>query len=917
MAGGGRTPFDRIVGSDLFDPDWYEATYPDVSLLGLQPAEHFLRFGGLMSRAAGPRFGPDTHPKPYAEAARTGVNPLIVHEGARAAGKPEPPPRPARLPEAERRAAKARALRERDARRAEERTLAKARAKAERDALRAKERLAAKARAKEQRDARRAEERLAAKAREKAERDARLAQERLAAKARAKAERDARRAEQRLAAKARARAEKDQAPARRAATLRRFHEALAAQDHRAARAALDDLPAAKAEPLGRKLAEALLQRAPLALAVPDPEAVHLLLAAGAGLPGLGGLARVAALVEGSDAAGPLAPGDEALAEATLRRLGAPGRRGEPGFHRLLQASAAAFPGNAYALRAQAAALRLRRDYEGALRLARRLGRSGRATPSDLYHRFDMLNRLDRTEVTDRYVRRLRRARAGGDADPLRLAERFWCALRPAEGIEVLAEAGVAPDDPRAAAVRVRCLASLRRFREARDALAVAPDDPGHSATILRRVRAAVAYLDAQGIPTAPGEDAALAVAARWLEAARLAPPPPLLAVPRRVLVSSRSMGVGGAERQTKALVTTLAGDGEVESVHLLLHAEAKGRSYATSDLGPKAEVHLASDLGRDAHLPRDPFLRDVADHAEAFGLGAVASGLVALHALRPEVLHVRGSLHGEMTLAGALAGVPTTVIHFGSMTRGHQGTGSDMDRLREGLIERLCAMLAGRPGLRLVANSEAAAGDWARAMGLGPGAVGVIRNGLDLDRLGFARPPAPVVGGVFRLQPVKDPFLWIEVARLVADAVPDVRFLIVGDGPMQAAVRGRAQRAGLLDRLEMPGLVTGGLAEWYRRMDVFLLTTRTESLPNAVIEAQLAGLPVVAPDVGGMREAVAAPDTAILPERTPEALAEAVVAFLRDEDRRRDIRRRAPLIMRERFSLAAQLARTREAYGWD
>ena len=99
-------------------------------------------------------------------------------------------------------------------------------------------------------------------------------------------------------------------------------------------------------------------------------------------------------------------------------------------------------------------------------------------------------------------------------------------------------------------------------------------------------------------------------------------------------------------------------------------------------------------------------------------------------------------------------------------------------------------------------------------------------------------------------------------------------------------------------------------------MDLFLMTTRTEGLPNAVIEAQLAGLPVIAPDVGGIGEAIAAPDTAKLTLRDTDALAQAVIESLQDVDWRAGVYARGPELIRERFSRDAQLNAVKSAYGW-
>ncbi len=285
---------------------------------------------------------------------------------------------------------------------------------------------------------------------------------------------------------------------------------------------------------------------------------------------------------------------------------------------------------------------------------------------------------------------------------------------------------------------------------------------------------------------------------------------------------------------------------------------------------------------------------------------------------------MRGGLHAEVVLAAVLAGVPRVVVHFGSMTRGQQSSGTELEMLREKLVERAMELCAAFPQVVLAANSRAAANDWARASNLPESRMTVLYNAVDAQELGYsAAPPFDagadrplVVGSVFRFAPVKDPLLWIETARLVHAQLPGTRFLMIGDGPMRKSVERAIEAAGLTEQFELPGLITKGLFPYLRRMDLSLMSTRTESLPNAVIEAQLAGLPVVAPDVGGMSEAIADENTARLPERTAPALAAAVVAALKDTEWRADIHARAPALILEKFSRKRQLDSTKAAYGW-
>lgn len=67
----------QLEQSDLFDPQWYCATYPDVALVGLAAADHYLRFGRLLQREPGPKFDAGAYLRKYPDVANSGLNPLL------------------------------------------------------------------------------------------------------------------------------------------------------------------------------------------------------------------------------------------------------------------------------------------------------------------------------------------------------------------------------------------------------------------------------------------------------------------------------------------------------------------------------------------------------------------------------------------------------------------------------------------------------------------------------------------------------------------------------------------------------------------------------------------------------------------------------------------------------------------------
>jgi glycosyltransferase involved in cell wall biosynthesis len=158
-----------------------------------------------------------------------------------------------------------------------------------------------------------------------------------------------------------------------------------------------------------------------------------------------------------------------------------------------------------------------------------------------------------------------------------------------------------------------------------------------------------------------------------------------------------------------------------------------------------------------------------------------------------------------------------------------------------------------------------------------------VREELGID------PAAVLVGTVANYHPKKDWPNVLRAARLVADRDPAVRFCLVGQGPLEAEVEA------LHRELNLEGVVTltGYRPDAVRLMagcDVFVLGSRWEGLPVALMEASALGLPIVATRVGGIPDSFHDDVDAILVEPgSPEVLAAAIERLARDEPLRRRI----------------------------
>lgn len=143
-----------------------------------------------------------------------------------------------------------------------------------------------------------------------------------------------------------------------------------------------------------------------------------------------------------------------------------------------------------------------------------------------------------------------------------------------------------------------------------------------------------------------------------------------------------------------------------------------------------------------------------------------------------------------------------------------------------------------------------------------------------------------VIGTVANLRANKDYPNLLAAARLVVDQDPAVRFVAVGQGPLEDELRAQHRRLGLGDRFFLLGYREDAVRVM-SACDVFCLASRHEGLPVALMEALVLGLPVVATDVGGVREVVSHGGEAVLvPPARPDLLAAALVALAGDPDRR-------------------------------
>jgi glycosyltransferase involved in cell wall biosynthesis len=172
-----------------------------------------------------------------------------------------------------------------------------------------------------------------------------------------------------------------------------------------------------------------------------------------------------------------------------------------------------------------------------------------------------------------------------------------------------------------------------------------------------------------------------------------------------------------------------------------------------------------------------------------------------------------------------------------------------------------------------------------RRRGVGQ-AFRVVPGGFDVQAFRPNLVPGPVdLVFVGRLAPIKRVDLLLDAVASVRRTLPHVQVEIVGDGPLREALEQQAKRLGLEDNVRFVGH-RQNVSDWLTRARAFVLTSDSEGLALALVEAMLCGLPIVCSDVGELPDLVQnAVNGYLVSSRTPEAFADQIVALLTDSER--------------------------------
>lgn len=360
-------------------------------------------------------------------------------------------------------------------------------------------------------------------------------------------------------------------------------------------------------------------------------------------------------------------------------------------------------------------------------------------------------------------------------------------------------------------------------------------------------------------------------------------------------------------------------------MRLVIYIDSLTRGGAQTGL-----VHLAQGLARRGYEQRVYDLSGDTDPAHAarlraagvdvriIGRRALATGTGVyrlwseLRAFRPHALLTMLEYADQLgRVLGRAAGVPCVVSEERTLARFRLPHIRFCDRFTSRLAH--CITFNSRESQR-----QAEALGWLR-----PGQGVYIPNGVDMpppsapreelrQRLGLPNNVADsvvgkVAGMAGRLVDYKRFDVLLDALALLAPKYPDLHVAIAGDGPQRQQLEAQAQALGVAGRVRFCGQL-GHMADFWHCMDMAVHASVLEGMPNAVMEAMLAGLPVVATPVGGTPDIVQDGETGLLtPPGDAQALAGAMQRLLDDPQRAMEMGCAAAHRMRTEFSPAAMV----------
>ena len=358
----------------------------------------------------------------------------------------------------------------------------------------------------------------------------------------------------------------------------------------------------------------------------------------------------------------------------------------------------------------------------------------------------------------------------------------------------------------------------------------------------------------------------------------------------RIALLTGSLDAGGAERQVAytaaALTKRFVGQiylGQVYPERDFFRAMVEDAGVILTSISEEADEYNAPDILE--------IRKQLASRYSALGVHSIFY-MIFHHALL--IRDIRpGLVHSWQEFSNILGGIAADWVGVPRLILSGRSVAPDNFAIFQPYMAPGYKALFKRRECAFLNNSEAGARDYVRWLGLPRERFRVVQNGFEFPEisshtriskrreLGICDERV-VVGTIIRFGEEKRPELLMESALELHKSHPDCRFVVFGEGPLLERCQAFISENGLEGFVKLPGQTLDAWAS-LSALDIFVLTSRVEGLPNVMIEAQGLGLPVVCTGTGGMSEAFIEGETGFaVNSGSAPALAQTIARLIED-----------------------------------
>jgi glycosyltransferase involved in cell wall biosynthesis len=334
-----------------------------------------------------------------------------------------------------------------------------------------------------------------------------------------------------------------------------------------------------------------------------------------------------------------------------------------------------------------------------------------------------------------------------------------------------------------------------------------------------------------------------------------------------LLLVSGSLGAGGAERQVVALFNSLQHIDRIDKNLLCMKLRDPNEDFFLKDV--KKFISNIYELNFNSYFHQSVLYADLINSIRQFlkPLPLYFSTnflnfLLFFLDLKPSIVHIWQDIP-EAALAAYILHIKKIVISFRALPTYKTYEDLDARIIIHNFLIQNCNYII------YTANSKSVAKEYSSLLKIPYEKIRLLNNGYDESKwplvselhriaakkkLGF-NADILVIGGIQRMVVEKNPSRWIYTAYLLSNRFNFIRFILYGDGPLFELSKQLVKDLQMQNILLLPGMTTN-TQEALACMDIFMLSSDFEGMPNVCIEAQLSGIPVITTPAGGAPETI-------------------------------------------------------------